>query len=146
MHHSEGMVPDHREGLLIGELARRTGTSTRSLRYYEQQGLIAADRDRNGYRRYTEDVVNVVTNLRRLLDAGLSVDDINQFGHCVRASNLDAAPCSSALEVYERRLQRLDTKIATLNHLRANLAEQAERLRGELRETTPVGFGAYGRQ
>ena len=120
---------DRRDGLRIGELARRTNTSTRSLRYYEQRGLITAERDPNGYRRYPLETVQVVANLRRLLDAGLSTDDIHQFGSCVRAPDLDATPCTSGLEIYERRLEALDTKIATLNHLRSALAEQAERLR-----------------
>jgi DNA-binding transcriptional MerR regulator len=133
--HSDDMVPTAHcpDGLRIGELARRTATSTRSLRYYEQRGLITAHRDHNGYRRYDHNIVNVVNNLRHLLSAGLSIDDIHQFGSCVRSPDLDAAPCMSALKVYEQRLQTLDTKIATLNHLRANLAEQAERLRRELR-------------
>jgi DNA-binding transcriptional MerR regulator len=128
-----GSTADRQDGLRIGELSRRTGASTRSLRYYEQRGLIAAHRDHNGYRRYDHDVVHVVNNLRRLLSAGLSIDDIHQFGSCVRAPELDATPCVSALEVYEQRLRTLDTKIATLNHLRANLAEHAEHLRRTLR-------------
>jgi DNA-binding transcriptional MerR regulator len=132
--HSEGMVStaDRLNGLLVGELARRTGASTRSLRYYEQRGLINAHRDHNGYRRYDHDVVQVVNNLRRLLSAGLSIDDIHQFGSCVRAPDLDATPCASALEVYEQRLRTLDAKINTLNHLRGKLAEHAERLRRDL--------------
>ncbi|OZM75230.1 MerR family transcriptional regulator [Amycolatopsis antarctica] len=117
----------------IGELSRQTGTSTRSLRYYEQRGLITAHRDHNGYRRYDHDVIHVVKNLRRLLGAGLSIDDIHQFGTCVRALDLDATPCASALEVYEQRLRTLDTKIDTLNHLRANLAEHTKDLRQRLR-------------
>ena len=36
----------------IGELARRSGTSARSIRYYEQQGLMVSRRDPNGYRNY----------------------------------------------------------------------------------------------
>ena len=123
---------DRHDGLRIGELARRTGASTRSLRHYEQRGLITAHRDHNGYRRYDPDVVHVVHNLRRLLGAGLSIDDIHQFGSCVLAPDLDASPCASALEVYEHRLRTLDTRITTLSHLRATLAEHTERLRQAL--------------
>jgi DNA-binding transcriptional MerR regulator len=47
--------------VLIGELAQRTGVSQRSLRYYEQQGLLSADRDVHGYRRYGPDSVHTVT-------------------------------------------------------------------------------------
>ncbi|MFG6401229.1 MerR family DNA-binding transcriptional regulator [Microbacterium sp. P04] len=41
----------------IGELSRRSGVSPRSLRYYEQHGLIHAERESNGYREYDESVV-----------------------------------------------------------------------------------------
>lgn len=127
------IAPEDRDGLRIGELARRTATSTRSLRYYEQRGLITADREHNGYRRYAPDVVNMVNNIRLLLNAGLSIDDIRQFGSCVRSPDLDATPCAAALEVYEQRLTTLRTKIDTLEHLHATLAEHTERLRAQLR-------------
>jgi len=117
------------DGLRIGELARRTGVSARSLRYYEQRGLLSARRDRNGYRRYDGDVVTVVGNVRRLLDAGLSVADIRQFGACLTSPDLGSSPCAAALEVYERRLRVLDERIATLAELRSNLAAEAEHVR-----------------
>jgi DNA-binding transcriptional MerR regulator len=41
----------------IGELSRRSGVSARSLRYYEQHGLIHAERESNGYREYEESVI-----------------------------------------------------------------------------------------
>ncbi|TDV38576.1 MerR family transcriptional regulator [Actinophytocola oryzae] len=125
---------DHRDGLRIGELSRRTATSARSLRYYEQRGLITADREQNGYRRYGPDVVNVVNNIRVLLSAGLSVDDIDQFGSCVRSPDLNAAPCTAALDIYEQRLTTLRTKIDALEHLHATLVEHTSRLRAQLRD------------
>ena len=54
----------------IGELAERTGVSTRLLRYYGEQGLLAASRDGNGYRCYDEDAVVRVRQIRRLLARG----------------------------------------------------------------------------
>ncbi|MDN5855287.1 MAG: MerR family DNA-binding transcriptional regulator, partial [Actinomycetia bacterium] len=44
----------------IGELARRTGTTTRALRYYEQQGLLSSNRNSNDYRTYDEGSVTAV--------------------------------------------------------------------------------------
>lgn len=121
-----------RDEIRIGELARRTGASARSLRYYEQRGLLTSHRDQNGYRRYRSDVVDLVVNLRRLLGAGLSVADIQRFGSCFSSPDLGSSPCTSALEVYEQRLRVLDDQIATLTHVRSNLAAQAERLRARI--------------
>ncbi|HVW43106.1 MAG TPA: MerR family transcriptional regulator [Amycolatopsis sp.] len=116
----------------IGELARRTGVSARSLRYYEQHGLLTSRRDRNGHRRYSEDVVHLVVNLRRLLSAGLSMADVQQFGSCLASPDLGPSPCAAALEVYEQRIRALDDRIGTLTQLRGNLAAQAEHLRTRL--------------
>lgn len=128
------MIADDNEHswIRIGELAQRTGVSTRSLRYYEQRGLLTSRRDQSGYRRYGKDVVHLVVNLRRLLGAGLSVADIQQFGSCLTSPDLGTSPCASALAVYDQRLHTLDDQIATLTHLRGNLAAQAEHLRTQI--------------
>lgn len=55
----------------IGELARRTGVAPRLLRYYEQQGLITAQRAENGYREYGEDDVAQVERVAGLVRAGM---------------------------------------------------------------------------
>ncbi|HEY8454664.1 MAG TPA: MerR family DNA-binding transcriptional regulator [Actinopolymorphaceae bacterium] len=55
----------------IGELARRTGVSVRALRYYEEQGLLSADRSPNGYREYDESAVDRVDQIQLLYSAGL---------------------------------------------------------------------------
>lgn len=67
----------------IGELSRRTSTSRRLLRYYEEQGLIAADRAPNGYREYDERFVDRVLQIRGLLDAGLPTRVIRQILPCL---------------------------------------------------------------
>ncbi|MBO0610399.1 MerR family transcriptional regulator [Myceligenerans salitolerans] len=55
----------------IGELAGRTGVAPRLIRYYEQQGLLTADRAPNGYRTYGEEHVERVTRVAGLVRAGL---------------------------------------------------------------------------
>ncbi len=56
----------------IGELSERTGASPRSLRYYEEVGLLTPGRCLNGYRTYDDSDVTRVWQIRWLFEAGLS--------------------------------------------------------------------------
>jgi DNA-binding transcriptional MerR regulator len=67
----------------IGELARQTGVSERSLRYYEQQGLLAADRTPGGQREYPERAVDRVIRIQELFAAGLHSKRIARLLPCV---------------------------------------------------------------
>lgn len=55
----------------IGELSARTGASARSIRYYEDQGLLTSVRSGSGQRTYNEAAVDRVLLIRRLFDAGI---------------------------------------------------------------------------
>lgn len=55
----------------IGDLSRRTDVPTRMLRYYEQQGLLSAQRSPNGYRSYDEPAVERVHRIRSLIRSGV---------------------------------------------------------------------------
>lgn len=66
----------------IGQLSRSTSTSARALRYYEQLGLIAATRQSNGYREYTDETVDQVHLIRRLLDVGFPTSLIGEVLSC----------------------------------------------------------------
>ncbi|PJJ70881.1 DNA-binding transcriptional MerR regulator [Diaminobutyricimonas aerilata] len=54
----------------IGELSRRSGVSPRSLRYYEQHGLIHAERGPNGYREYDDATVERAATIHELFGLG----------------------------------------------------------------------------
>lgn len=56
----------------IGELSRRTGISTRMLRYYEEQGLLTSERSTNGYRSYAEGDVERAATIGSLIQSGLT--------------------------------------------------------------------------
>ncbi|MGN2637512.1 MerR family transcriptional regulator [Nocardia takedensis] len=92
--------------MLIGELSARTGTPRRLLRYYEEQGLLVAERCQNGYRNYPEGCVNRVLQVRGLLDSGLPTRIIKQILPCIndpRAIHVsDATPETIALLEAER--------------------------------------------
>ncbi|MEO3876771.1 MerR family transcriptional regulator [Nonomuraea sp. B12E4] len=67
----------------IGELASQAGVSVRSLRYYEEQGLLSSTRSPSGQRRYTEKEIERVRFIQRLYTAGLSSRTIAELLPCV---------------------------------------------------------------
>ncbi|WP_330328600.1 MerR family transcriptional regulator [Streptomyces sp. NBC_00536] len=78
----------------IGELARRTGVSERSLRYYEEQGLLSAERTAGGQRQYPDAAVDRVIRVQELFAAGLHSAKIAQLLPCMR--DTDGGPSEIA--------------------------------------------------
>ncbi|MFF9785341.1 DNA-binding transcriptional regulator, MerR family [Streptomyces sp. SceaMP-e96] len=110
----------------IGELARRTGVSTRVLRYYEQRGLLRAQRDANGYRRYDEkESVERVGRIRELLALGLNTDDIGAVLPCAQGGP-GLMPCALSYGVVERQRAQLEAEIDELSRRRDALAAYAQ--------------------
>ncbi|MFH8568927.1 MerR family transcriptional regulator [Streptomyces sp. NPDC017993] len=97
----------------IGELSRRTGVSTRSLRYYEQRGLLAARRDTNGYRSYGPESVDTVARIRELLAAGMNTDSIRDLLPCAQGGPA-LLSCALSRTVVERQMAQLDGEIERL--------------------------------
>jgi DNA-binding transcriptional MerR regulator len=105
----------------IGELASQVGTTTRTLRFYEAQGLLDARRTPSGYRDYGEDDIRLVAEILRLRELGFSLDDTRPFVDCLRAGNPAGDACPSSIEVYHRKLAEVDAVIARLDSVRADL-------------------------
>ena len=110
--------------MLIGELAGRAGTSTRTLRYYEQHGLVEPQRDANGYRRYDEAELRVVHEIRALLAVGFGLDDIRPFVACLRAGNEAGHVCPDSVVVLRRKLAEVDGYLDQLTAVREQLQGQ----------------------
>jgi DNA-binding transcriptional MerR regulator len=108
----------------IGELARLAGTSTRSLRYYEEQGLLAARRAANGHREYDENDLRLVQEIRSLLEIGFALEETRPFVECLRAGHSAGDVCPASIAVYRRKLAELDAGIARLSEIRDRLAAQ----------------------
>ncbi|MBP2327627.1 DNA-binding transcriptional MerR regulator [Kibdelosporangium banguiense] len=104
--------------MLIGELSRRTGVHTHQLRYYESQGLLEPGRGANGYREYHDDALVTVTQIRKLLEAGLSTQEIAFLLPCATGTGPDLEPCPELLDTLRARLQGLEDHIDTLTRTR----------------------------
>jgi DNA-binding transcriptional MerR regulator len=98
--------------LTIGEVARRAGVATSTVRFYERRGLTANAR-RSGQRRYRGETLRRLVFIGMLQDAGLSLDDI--------AGVLDAAHVADWKAIGRRRLTLLDAEIARLQRAREYL-------------------------
>jgi len=103
----------------IGDLAAATGASVRSLRYYEEQGLLTAERTAGGQRSYADASVERVQLVQQLFAAGLPSRTIVQLLPCVDAGV--ATRESFALLVAER--DRITAQLADLEAARDRLDE-----------------------
>ncbi len=103
----------------IGELAARTGVSVRSLRYYEEQGLLTSVRSPSGHRRYVESQVERIVLIQRLFSAGLSSRTIVDLLPCVESPSADASEAALVRMGQER--DRLDRHIEDLVRTRGVL-------------------------
>ncbi len=104
----------------IGQLSERTGTSTRLLRYYEEQELIAATRSANGYRDYDESYVDKVLQIRELIEIGFPTRVIRQILPCLKLPRAihfpDATPETIAMLTRERDRMAERIRCLARNH------------------------------
>ncbi|MFF0594498.1 MerR family transcriptional regulator [Streptomyces antibioticus] len=109
----------------IGELARRTNVSERSLRYYETQGLLTADRTPGGHRDYPKTAVDRVVLIQELFAAGLHSTKIAQLLPCMR--DTDGGPSAVAtprlIDDLTAERARIDRTITDLLRSRDTLDE-----------------------
>ena len=113
----------------IGELASRSGVSTKTIRYYESIGLIPApERLPSGYRDYEESALEALAFVRAAQAVGLSLGEIRGI---VALRDEGQVPCGYVVELLRSRSAELDRRIAELRALRGELGRlvaQADRL------------------
>lgn len=111
----------------IGELAEKAGTSTRSLRYYEEQGLLSARRNASGHRDYDESDLRLVQEIRGLLTIGFALEETRPFVECLRSGHETGDACPASVEVYRRKLVEVEEYLARLTEVRDHLRTQLDR-------------------
>jgi len=106
----------------IGDVANRSGVSTRSLRYYEEQGLLTAERTLTGQRIYGESAVERVQLIQQFFTAGLASRTILQLLPCVDTGH--ASPEVFQMLAAER--ERITAAMADLEAAREALDRMIE--------------------
>lgn len=106
----------------IGELSSRAGVSTRTLRHYEELGLLQSRRRANGYREYDEHDLAMVDEIRSLAGLGFALEETRPFVECLRAGHPTGASCADSREVQHRKLAEVDDWLTRLHAVRDQLA------------------------
>ncbi|GAB3171187.1 MerR family transcriptional regulator [Myceligenerans halotolerans] len=108
---------------MIGEASRVSGASARSLRHYEDEGLIVPGRCGNGFRDYCRSTIDRVLVIRSLLESGLPVRLIREILPSVADGPDVGADAVSAefLREVQRHRDRLAARIAVLRDQQAAL-------------------------
>lgn len=118
------------KSMQIGELAEHLGVSSRSLRHYEQQGLLAPARGSNGYRVYDDVDIVRASNISDLMATGLTTADVRQYldEGCLDRPLAAGVRCAAELPTLHRRLTNLDELIGRLQRTRDHLAAHTDAL------------------
>ena len=116
----------------IGDLARETGTTPRTVRFYEERGLLPRPvRTTSGQRTYGAEHLRRMRLVRELLGLGLTVDDVSVLADDLDLLDVDTLPedavpdaarTAAAQELFARRLAVLDAQVQRLTALRDKVA------------------------
>jgi len=109
------------EVLTIGELAERSGVATSALRFYEEKGLIHAERNDSGHRRYPRAVIRLVAFIVFAQKVGLSLDEIRT--ELARLPRHRVPERSDWAKLSGEWKKRIRARIAELERLEAGLSE-----------------------
>ena len=109
----------------IGEVAGPAGVTTKTLRFYEERGLLpAATRTASGYRDYPADTVERVAFIRDAQAAGLSLSEI---AGVLALKDAGARSCEHTAALLRHHLDEMDRKLQCMQQTRARLADLAQR-------------------
>lgn len=109
----------------IGELAEETGVPTKTIRFWESEGLLPEpDRTPSGYRNYTPDAASRLGFIRHAQTAGFT---LRQIGQILDISDGGAPPCEHVAGAVSARLAEIDARIVELQATRTRLQHLARR-------------------
>lgn len=115
-------------GLNIGEAAAASGLPPKTIRYYEEIGLVRPLRSANGYRAFGERELSSLVFLARARSLGFSIEECREL----LALQADASRASADVKrLALTHLAQIDAKIAELESMRAALTTLAERCAGD---------------
>jgi len=122
----------------IGELARRTGVGAKTIRFYEEIGLLGKpQRTESGYRLYSDAHVKQIQFILRAKRLGLSLDEIREI---MRLREGGQPPCFHVERLLQQRLAELQEVQAELKQLQRDLESALQRTHKALAEISSADY------
>ena len=119
----------------IGDVARMSGLPTKTIRYYEDIGLISPLRSTNGYRTFRESDLHKLAFLGRARSLGFTIDDCRNllalYGDDTRAS-------ADVKKIASEHLERIDAKVDELLAMKKTLSHLVHECAGDDRPDCPI--------
>ncbi|MDA7429363.1 Cu(I)-responsive transcriptional regulator [Primorskyibacter aestuariivivens] len=119
----------------IGEVAQRSGLPAKTIRYYEEIGLVRPLRSSNGYRAFRESDIHKLSFLGRARALGFSIDDCRTLLGLYEDESRESAQVKA---VAQEHLAAIDDKIAQLKSMRETLSELVHACHGDDRPDCPI--------
>ena len=119
----------------IGEAAAAAGLPPKTLRYYDEVGLVVPARSASGYREYAERDVHRLRFLQRSRGLGFSLDECRSL---LSLYDDDTRASEDVKSIVEARLRDIDRKLAELHSIRDVLARLARDCQGDARPDCPI--------
>lgn len=119
----------------IGEVSERAGLPAKTIRYYEDIGLVRPLRSDNGYRAFRESDIHKLAFLGRARTLGFSIEDCRTLLGLYEDETRESAQVKS---VAKEHLTAIDSKIAQLKSMRKTLSHLVEACQGDHRPDCPI--------
>jgi len=101
----------------IGQVAKQSGVSVETIRYYEKEGLLEKpERKESGYRQYKREAVDRLSFIQQAKDLGFSLKEIGEL-----LSIKSDAKCSAVKQLAQNKLDDVEDKIKMLQRMRKSL-------------------------
>lgn len=127
--------------LNIGEVSKQTGLRAKTIRYYEDIGLVTPLRDTNGYRIFRDQDLHKLTFLSRARALGFTIDDCRAL---LALYEDDSRASADVKAIANKHLDEIEAKITDLQAMHATLSHLARECAGDQRPDCPILQGLSG--
>lgn len=104
--------------LKIGEVSKQTGIAVGALRYYEDLGLLDADRGENGYRYYLPEAIQQVQFIKKAQSLGFALEDVKEILNVHQQGDV---PCELVQSLLQEKIEKLENQIREIQTFKRGL-------------------------